>query len=152
MEKFSDWGNFIVENVPILSYIERYENTLTERAPGEFIGGHSTHTSDGKRCLTINSDKGVFNCYSCKASGNVISYAMDKHGITDFREICQRIADEMNLTLPTGNWTPEQRSHYQLKCKQRTDTPFTFAISDRALSRSEHPRKPCLLPRSRIYT
>ena len=121
MAKQSAWGDFIIDKVSIKAYIELYD-PLTERAKsGEYNGAHRTHTSKNQRCLTVNEAKGVFRCYHCNARGSVINYEMDRSGV-DFREACETIANQMGLTLPTDDWTPEERKAYQAQKKQDADT------------------------------
>ena len=118
--KTENWGEFIKRNVPILEYIERFESLQAE-SNGEFVGGHSTHTSESSRCLKVNPEKGVCHCYNCGMSGSVIDYAMDFLGIS-FIEACELIAETMGLQLPTDDWTEEERHAYQVRRRQDTDT------------------------------
>ena len=118
--KTENWGDYIKDNVAIVNYVSRFE-TLHEERNGEHVGGHSTHNSKSGRCLKINADKGVFNCYHCGVSGSVIDYEIDRSGV-DFVEACEIIAGITRLELPVGNWSPEERQAYQVKRKQDTDT------------------------------
>ena len=118
--KTENWGEFIKRNVPILEYIERFESLQAE-SNGEFVGGHSTHTSESSRCLKVNPEKGVCHCYNCGMSGSVIDYAMDLLGV-DFIEACESITETMGLQLPTDDWTEAERQTYQTKRRQDIGT------------------------------
>ena len=118
--KTEKWGEFIINNVPIVPFVSRFE-TLNEESNNEHVGGHSTHTSTSGRCVKVNELKGLFNCYSCGAGGSVINYEMDRLGI-GFREACESIAESMGLELPTGDWSQEEREAYKAKRKQDTNT------------------------------
>ena len=117
---FEKWGDFIVENVPIVQYIGRYDR-LHEEGNHEFVGAHHTHTSRSGRCLKVNQDKRTSICNNCGMRGSVINYEMDRLGL-GFREACESIADIVGLELPMDDWTPEKRQAYQAKRKQDTDT------------------------------
>ena len=118
--KKENWRDFIINNVPIVPYIERYE-TL-DQAGNEQVGSHSTHTSNSGRCLKVNAEKGTFNCFNCGAKGSVIDYEMCRLGGVGFAEACESLAEIRGLELPMGDWSPAEREAYQAKRKQDTDT------------------------------
>ena len=115
------WSGFILNNVPVKSYIERWDNLTDRNKDFEFTGKHHTHTSTGGRCLTVNVDKNVFRCYNCDAKGSVIDYEMDRAGV-DFRTACENIARAMGLNLPTDHFSPEQLQEYQTQRQQDNNT------------------------------
>ena len=64
--KNEKWGDFLRDRVSIIDYIQRYES-LTNIGGSEWQGAHATsHTSEGRKCLNVNADKGVWHCYSCE--------------------------------------------------------------------------------------
>lgn len=117
--KNENWGDYIRSNVAIVDYVSRFE-TLNEEG-NEFVGSHSTHGSTSGRCLNVNNDKGIFNCFNCGAKGSVIDYEMDRLGV-DFIEACESIAETIHLKLPIGDWTLEERNAYQVRRKEDIDT------------------------------
>ena len=117
--KKENWGDYIKENVSIVDYVSRFE-TLHEEGK-EHTGSHNHKESKSGRCLKVNNDKGIFNCFNCGAKGSVIDYEMDRLGI-DFVEACESIADIMGLELPTGDWSQEDRQAYQVRRKQDKNT------------------------------
>ena len=48
--KTENWGDFIIKNVPIVPYVQRYEK-LNGESNNEFVGAHSTHTSKKRSVL-----------------------------------------------------------------------------------------------------
>ena len=116
--KNEKWGDFLRDRVSIIDYIQRYE-PLNNIGGDEWQGAHSTsHTSEGRKCLNINADKGVWHCYSCEGKGDLISYEMARSK-TEFTDACSHIADLYNLTLPVQEELNEADS--AKREKQRKD-------------------------------
>jgi len=40
------------------------------------------HKSEGGQCLSVDKEKGIFNCFHCKRSGNIISFISEVEGVT----------------------------------------------------------------------
>jgi DNA primase len=50
--------------------------------------------------FTVNRDLGLFHCFGCRASGDVIGFLVRLHGVT-FREALDRLAFRANVNLET---------------------------------------------------
>ena len=120
MVQTNNWGTVIKDNVPILPYIQQFDNLHAE-GNSEWVGGHHTHASESGRCLKVNAEKHTFNCYNCGVGGSVIDYEMDRLGV-GFREACESIAEQKDLELPIGDRSPAEREAYQAQRKQDIDT------------------------------
>ena len=120
MVQTNNWGTIIKDNVPILPYIQQFDNLHAE-GNSEWVGRHHTHASESGRCLKVNAEKHTFNCYNCGVGGSVIDYEMDRLGV-GFREACESIAEQRDLQLPIGDQSPAEREAYQAQRKQDIDT------------------------------
>ena len=105
------WCDFVIANVNIVDYISKHEE-LTSIGGGEWQGPHSKHsTDDNSTALNVNEAKGVYHCYSCNESGNVISFEAQRSNC-DTITACQNIASQMGLNLPEfseGNVETERK-------------------------------------------
>ena len=65
--------------------LERYKIDGLQKSGDELVGRCPIHQGDGQRAFHVSLKKNVFNCFSCKARGNVLDFvaAMEKCSVRD---------------------------------------------------------------------
>ena len=65
--------------------LERYKIDGLQKNGDELVGRCPIHQGDGQRAFHVSLKKNVFNCFSCKARGNVLDFvaAMEKCSVRD---------------------------------------------------------------------
>lgn len=72
------WGH-----VPILDLFEQAGNRVHVRPGGRAECGHEPiHGSTSGRCVTIDPDRGIWYCRSCRTGGDVVRLAMQTQGVS----------------------------------------------------------------------
>lgn len=90
---------------------------------------HPTRTDGSKRTpsFSINLTRGVWRCFGCKQSGNLIDLAcccdgLDPTNGTDVRKTALKLREAFNLKQPMGDAPPQQK-------QQVRDAPAAGAIA-----------------------
>ena len=63
-----------------------------------FIGLCPFHT-EKTPSFTVSPDKGIYKCFGCSKSGNVITFMMDYHGM-EYPEAMKELARRAGVTIP----------------------------------------------------
>lgn len=95
--------NKIVSSNNIVDVIGSYINL--EHKGKNFFGVCPFH-DDHSPSMSVSSEKGIYKCFSCGASGNVITFLIDYLGIT-FKEAIKILADNAGITL-AENYTKKK--------------------------------------------
>lgn len=74
------------------------ESVPLKRSGKGYLGLCPFHP-DKKPSMNVNSDLGIFKCFSCGKGGNVFIYVMNKFGLT-FPEAIRLLADRAGIPLP----------------------------------------------------
>ncbi len=71
-----EWVDFrlIKSAVSMQMLIDRYDLKGLRKSSGELRGRCPIHRGEGERTFHVNLSKGVFQCFSCKAKGNVLDF------------------------------------------------------------------------------
>src|SRR5438132_11193518 len=87
MEEKKDWIDFreIKAAVSLQMVLDRYGVNWLRKSGQELRGKCPIHKGEGERTFSANLSKGAFNCFSCKARGNVLDFvaAMEECSIRD---------------------------------------------------------------------
>jgi DNA primase len=87
MDAQKDWVDFkaIKQAVSIQSVLDRYGINWLRKNKDELRGRCPIHKGDGERSFHINTAKNAFQCFSCKARGNVLDFvaAMEQCSVRD---------------------------------------------------------------------
>jgi DNA primase len=82
-----DWVDFksVKEAVSMEMVLDHYGINGLRKNGGELRGRCPIHKGEGERSFHVNPSKGAFNCFSCKARGNVIDLvaAMERCSVRD---------------------------------------------------------------------
>lgn len=90
--------NKIVSNNNIVDVIGSYINL--EHKGKNFFGVCPFH-DDHSPSMSVSPEKGIYKCFSCGASGNVITFLMEYLGIA-FKEAIKILADNAGISLSDG--------------------------------------------------
>ncbi len=85
----------IMDRINIVDFINRYVEV--KKVGKNYMAVCPFHDDKGPS-LSISEDKGLYHCFGCGASGNVINFVMDYDNI-EFREALKRLAKEANVEL-----------------------------------------------------
>ena len=82
---------------------------LKQKGDGEWLGLCPFH-EDNNPSMFVNDQKGVFNCFSCRASGDVFKFVMESEGLS-FAQAVQVLADQAGVVLPDDGALGPRRNH-----------------------------------------
>ena len=87
MNAQKDWVDFkaIKQAVSMQAVLDRYGINWLRKNKDELRGRCPIHQGDGERSFHVSTAKSVFQCFSCKARGNVLDFvaAMEQCSIRD---------------------------------------------------------------------
>ncbi len=99
MANLNEAVDAVLGNINIVSVISRY---LTLRKGGKNHMGLCPFHSDSKSpSLSVSEDKGLYHCFGCGASGNVITFISEIEGISRFEAI-KALANEIGIDITSG--------------------------------------------------
>jgi len=82
-----NWVDFkaVKAAVGILAVLDHYQISWLRRSKDELRGRCPIHNGQGESSFHVNLTKNAFNCFSCKARGNVLDFvaAMEKCSVRD---------------------------------------------------------------------
>ena len=75
----------VKDSVSLEKILGHYNINWLQKSGDELVGRCPIHLGDGQRSFHVNFKKKAFNCFSCKAKGNVLDFvaAMEKCSIRD---------------------------------------------------------------------
>ncbi|MGB0935218.1 MAG: DNA primase [Alphaproteobacteria bacterium] len=76
------------------------------RRQGAEHGGLCPFHKEKSPSFSVNDQKGVYYCFGCKATGDVVRYTMDTHHLS-FPEAVEDLARKAGLSLPESHVAPE---------------------------------------------
>ena len=86
----------IISRIDIYEYIHRYVS-LQQKGRGQYLGLCPFH-GEKTPSFSVSTDKRFFHCFGCKASGDVIKFAMLFDNIT-FSEAIRKLGDECGIKV-----------------------------------------------------
>jgi hypothetical protein len=92
----------IRERITMERILEHYGITGFKRSGDELRGRCPLHEGKGERTLTVNTAKNVFQCFHCKAKGNVIDFVAKREGC-NIREAGLKIWEWFKLDEETSS-------------------------------------------------
>lgn len=87
--------NQIRESADIVEIVKSYI-TLTQKGKNYF--GVCPFHNDHAPSMSVSSEKGIYKCFSCGATGNVFKFVSDFENIS-FAEAVKRVAEKIGVTL-----------------------------------------------------
>ena len=100
--------NEIVKKTDIVEIISEHVN-LDKRGKNYFAIC-PIHKGDTSPSFCVSSEKQIFQCFSCKAKGNVITYLMDVRHM-EYIECVKYLADKAGIRLDLGNYQSKRDLH-----------------------------------------
>ena len=89
----------IRNSVDIVDVISEY---IPLTAKGKNFFGVCPFHADHSPSMSVSREKQIYRCFSCGASGNVITFLMNYENIT-FVEALKKLADKAGITVSLGN-------------------------------------------------
>ena len=140
----STWINFrkLRESVSFEQVLKLYGVDIKLKGKGQHQGfcPLPKHTGERKRSpsFSANLEKGIFQCFSCGAKGNVIDFAammenLDPGNGDDFRKAALLLQEKLKPKPITEKPTPKkpvEESHSEEKKPVVVNAPLDFALKD----------------------
>src|SRR5947207_2004339 len=83
----NNWVDFqmVKEAVTMPMALDHYQVNWLRKEKQELVGRCPIHQGEGDRAFHVSLSKNAFNCFSCKARGNVLDFtaAMEKCSVRD---------------------------------------------------------------------
>ncbi len=95
-KSITDWAEIIKTNANIVSTASKY---ITLQKKGKTWWACCPFHYEKTPSFAINEYEQYYHCFGCGASGDVIAF-VSKYENVDFKEACQIIAKNENITLP----------------------------------------------------
>src|SRR5436853_4800208 len=75
----------VEEAVTMQMALDHYQVNWLRKEKQELVGRCPIHQGEGDRAFHVSPSKNAFNCFSCKARGNVLDFvaAMEKSSVRD---------------------------------------------------------------------
>jgi len=89
--------NFIKSQLSILDIVSEY---VQIKPAGNYYKGPCPFHSEKDASFTVSPDKGIFYCFGCHTSGDLISFIAKIENLTQF-EAVKHIIDRHNITIPS---------------------------------------------------
>jgi DNA primase len=119
-----EWVDFkaVKQSVSMQMILEHYGINGLRKNGDELRGRCPIHKGEGERTFHVNPFKGVFNCFSCTARGNVIDLvaAMEHCSVRD-------AALKLQEWFPVGESEPE-RGRIHVKPEEHDEETNTAAL------------------------
>lgn len=105
MRRFqSDFLQQLKDRVDIADIIGSY---VTLKKKGSRYWGCCPFHQEKTPSFSVSSEKGLYYCFGCHASGDVISFLMKIEGLT-FAETVEKLAEQVHMELPPEEINAEE--------------------------------------------
>lgn len=91
---------------PILTVVQNEGVKLTQKGK-EWVGKCPFH-EDKTASFSVNGDKGVYQCFGCHASGDVIGFVKELRGL-DFKDALEYLNNSIATPAPTPQSKPQSK-------------------------------------------
>lgn len=93
----------IKQRVPILDAVQEY--TALKKAGGYWKGRCPFH-HEKTASFTVSPDRGIFYCFGCHVSGDVIAFVARAENLSGQRDAVKLLAEKFRIDLPDDAFTP----------------------------------------------
>lgn len=135
METNNQWVDFrLVKNaVTMQMALDRYGIDWLRKSGQELRGKCPLHQGEGERTFHVNLGKNAFNCFSCKARGNVLDFvaAMEQCTVRDAAlKLAEWFQVDSAAEKPPGVSKPESTAKEVTKAKKPlvANPPLSFQL------------------------
>ena len=101
----------IRNHVSIVEVISEY--TKLKRSGTDSWTGLCPFHNDKRPSFHVSEGKGLYHCFSCKASGDLFKFIQEKQNL-DFNEALKYLAEKYNIELTYKKQNSIEKSHYQI--------------------------------------
>ena len=118
----------IKQRLDIVEMVRRYVDL--RQVSGRWTGPCPFH-QETKPSFSVNPELGYYYCFGCRASGDVIDFYCNIHGL-EFREGLQQLADEVGLELSSAKPDPrrDQKKRKRLQSLKLHALAADFYVSN----------------------
>jgi DNA primase len=124
-----NWVDFkaIKAAVTMQALLDRYQINWLRKSGEELRGRCPIHQGDGANAFHANLDKHAFNCFSCKARGNVLDFvaAMEKCSV---RDAALKLQDWYSVPGPVAGDTEKVEPAKRGVGESETNKPLSFQL------------------------
>lgn len=133
----TQWVDFkaVKAAVSMTMVLDRYGVNWLRKEKTELVGRCPIHKGDGSRTFHVNPEKNAFNCFSCKARGNILDFVAAMEDV-HIREAAIRLAEWFSIgsggqspkpdaPKPAGDSKPIQ---HQGQAGDKTNAPLSFQL------------------------
>jgi DNA primase len=99
MTEINEVVESILSNISLVNVISRY--VKVKKSGKNYMGLCPFHPDSKSPSLSISEDKGLYHCFGCGASGNVITFISKIEGIPHIEAI-KRLAYEIGIDITLG--------------------------------------------------
>src|SRR2546421_11430699 len=96
-----DWVDFkaVKDTVAMQMVLAHYQVNGLRKEKQELVGRCPIHQGEGERAFHVSLTKNAFNCFSCKARGNVLDFvaAMEKCSV---RDAALKLTEWFSISIP----------------------------------------------------
>src|SRR5947207_13479273 len=104
-----DWVDIkaVKDSVTMQMVVEHYHLNGLRKEKLELVGRCPIHQGEGDRAFHVSLAKNAFNCFSCKARGNVLDFvaAMEKCSV---RDAALKLAEWFSISMPEQDGKEKQ--------------------------------------------
>src|SRR6266566_1359581 len=105
----NNWVDFkaVKDAVSMDMALARYQINWLRKGKEELVGRCPIHQGEGDRAFHVSLAKNAFNCFSCKARGNVLDFvaAMEKCSV---RDAALKLAEWFSISMPEQDGKEKQ--------------------------------------------
>ena len=136
MQFSKDFPDILRSNILPSQLISK--NVRLKKSGKEYSGLCPFH-NEKTPSFTVNDQKGFYHCFGCGAHGDIISYIINKDGLS-FKEAVLRLANEFSITIPQINYIKTPYSMQQNRQYQILEDACQFFCNNLYLESSKNAR------------
>ena len=106
--------------MPISSIVSNYIDLPTSSTSSASLVCRCPFHDDKSPSLSLNNDRGLYHCFSCKASGDVISFVQNIEKIS-FTEALSKLASLSGLAFDPARTSLSAADQAKYKQRDRTE-------------------------------
>src|SRR5437016_4490813 len=124
-----NWVDFkaVKAAVTMQAVLDRYQINWLRKKDEELRGRCPIHQGDGENAFHVNLIKNAFNCFSCKARGNVLDFvaAMEKCTV---RDAAVKLQSWYSISQPASDGSEKAKVAERGAGELAANKPLTFQL------------------------
>jgi DNA primase len=140
--------NAVLKQHDIVEVVGKYVH-LTKQ--GQYMKGLCPFHSEKSSSFTVTPEKGIYHCFGCGASGNMIDFIKEIEGFS-FAEAVRKLAEESGIAISWEEETPEQTQQQVEKAELLKGHELAAKLYHYILHNTDHGKKAKEYLRSRKFS